>query len=167
MGGVSDRGYVGIGIEHPKTGVNVGTLWRSANVFGAAFIFTVGRRYQHQGSDTLKSPRHVPLLHFGSIDDLVDHLPHGCPLVAIEQAPGSELLPSFAHPERAAYLLGAEDHGLTDRALRRSHYLVEIPTVRCLNVAVAGSIVLYDRVSRSSAAHKRPTTAECATLQAA
>lgn len=31
------RGYYGIGIYHPKTTENVGTLWRSAHNFGADF----------------------------------------------------------------------------------------------------------------------------------
>lgn len=40
------RGFFGIGIERSKTEHNVGTLWRTADLLGAAFIFTVGRRYK-------------------------------------------------------------------------------------------------------------------------
>ena len=39
-------GYCGIGIENGKAEVNLGTLWRSAHIFGAVFLFTVGRRYR-------------------------------------------------------------------------------------------------------------------------
>ncbi len=147
------RGFFAIGIEHTKTPQNIGTLWRSANLYGAAFVFTVGARYERQSADTMATPRHIPLLHFTSIEDLVEHLPHGCPLVGVEMADDSTELSSFVHPERACYLLGAEDHGLTKAALDAVHHTVVVETMRpeSLNVAVAGSIVLHDRhVSRKT-----------------
>lgn len=144
------RGYFGIGVWHPKTEVNIGTLWRSADLYGASFIFTVGQRYlpkHRQASDTSKAWRNIPLLHYLTIDELVDRLPHGAPLVAVELSPRAISLPDFTHPEAAVYLLGAEDHGITPGVLNRCHKIVQIPTVKdsCLNVATAGSIVLYDR----------------------
>lgn len=143
------RGFFGIGIWHPKTSVNVGTLWRSAHNFGAAFLYTVGHRYDGQPSDTTKASRHVPLLAFSTIDDLVAHLPHGCPLVGVELDARAWPLPRVVHPERACYLLGAEDHGLPDAVRTRCHLLVQVPGAsRCLNVATAGSIVLYDRIMK-------------------
>ncbi len=36
--------YFEIGIFHPKTKENIGTLWRSAYQLGAAGIFTIGKR---------------------------------------------------------------------------------------------------------------------------
>lgn len=140
------RGYYGIGIWHGKTPMNVGTLWRSAQNFGAAFIFTIGQRYARQASDTLKTPLHIPLYQYVDFDDMHAHLPWSCPIVGIEQMPGKSVaLDGFRHPERALYLLGAEDHGLPSVVAERCHFLVEIDTPRCLNVAVAGSIVLYSR----------------------
>jgi tRNA G18 (ribose-2'-O)-methylase SpoU len=144
-----NRGYCGIGIVHGKTEVNIGTLLRSAHGFGADFVFTVGRRYEKQSSDTTQAWRHVPLLHFTDLDDLRAHLPYSCPLIGVEQAPGAFPLERFVHPERAIYLLGAEDHGLIGKDLAACHQLVEISGAKwCLNVAVAGSIVLHDRVMK-------------------
>lgn len=115
-------------------------------------MFTVGRRYERQGADTPKTPNAVPLVHFASVDDLHAHLPWSCPLVGVELTPESKPLPDFWHPPRACYLLGAEDHGLTNDALDRCHYLVQIPGARwCLNVATAGSIVVYGRMMREVA----------------
>lgn len=141
------RGYFGIGIENSKTPANIGTLWRSANIFGAAFIFTVKQRYPKQCSDTLQTPRHVPLLHYVDIEDLRGHLPHNCQVVGVELVEDSVTLPKFRHPERAIYLLGAEDHGLSKAAMACCHTIVQVPTARdyCLNVSSVGSIVLYDR----------------------
>lgn len=143
------RGYFGIGIFHSKSTTNIGTLWRTAHCFGADFIFTVGRRYDRQCSDTMKTDRHIPLFHYTDIADLKQHLPRGCELVGIEIHPKAKTLSEFTHPERACYLLGAEDHGLNEEALSACHRLVVIPGAsHCLNVSVSGSIVLYDRQSK-------------------
>lgn len=141
------RGYFAVGVWHPKNSTNVGTLWRTAAIFGAAFIFTVGRRYPKHAADTVKAWRHVPYFDFADLDDLLAHLPYGCPLVGIEIDARAKPLADFRHPERACYLLGAEDHGLGSEALERCHQLVRLPGAFCLNVAVAGSIVCYDRIS--------------------
>ena len=143
------RGYFGIGIEHTKTATNVGTLWRSADIMGAHFIFTIGRRYRKQASDTMKTWRNIPLYHFTDFDEFYKTgLPHDCRLVGIEIDDAAQVLYQYKHRERCIYLLGAEDHGLTGRALDKCHDLVVIPGSHCLNVAVAGSIVMYDRMSK-------------------
>lgn len=152
------RGFFAIGIENGKRETNMGMLWRSANLYDAAFVFTVGRRYAKQCSDTMNTPDHVPLLHFTDMDDLIEHLPSGCPLVGVELDDRSTPLRNFVHPERACYLLGAEDNGLSRKASDRCHQLVQIEAAKpySMNVAVAGSLVLYDRfieqkVSRAAA----------------
>jgi tRNA(Leu) C34 or U34 (ribose-2'-O)-methylase TrmL len=137
--------FFAIGIEHSKTRYNVGSLWRSADLFGAAFIFTVGCRYKPQPSDTMKSWKSIPLFHYETINDLVEHLPSNCQLVGVEIDEGSVLLETFEHPQRCCYLLGAEDHGLTYEAIDRSHKLIQLPGRVSMNVAAAGSIIMYDR----------------------
>ena len=141
------RGYFGIGIYHPKTEENVGTLWRSAQMYGAAFTFTIGKRYRRQASDTLKTWRHIPLWHWASYEDFYEHMPYNCRLVCCELTEKAITLPYFSHPIRAVYLLGAEDHGIPP-SLLEGQMQVQIPSVGpgSLNVAVAGSIVLYDRL---------------------
>lgn len=143
-----NRGYFAIGIEHGKTTHNLGTLWRSANIFGAAFIFTIGQRYKRQITDTLSTPKHIPLFSFESLNDLFKHLPYSCPLIGMELDKSSKPISTFKHPERACYLLGAEDHGLTKEALSKCHHIVQLPGEHSLNVAVAGSIVMFDRESK-------------------
>lgn len=142
------RGFFGVAVYHPKTEKNIGTLWRSANLMGAAFLATIGRRYKFQSSDTLNSPDHVPLFHYESFADFHSHAPNSCPLVAVELTEAAVDLPAFSHPERAVYILGAEDHGLPEKVLDVCRHTIKIPTPRSLNVAVAGSIVLYDRVAK-------------------
>lgn len=141
------RGFFAVGAYHPKTEANIGTLMRSAHIFGAAYVFTIGRRYRRQASDTPNTTIHIPLFHFETIDDALAHLPFSTPLVGVELDPRGTDLHEYHHPDRAAYLLGAEDHGLPAHVIDRCHALVEIatPLPRSMNVATAGSIVLYDR----------------------
>jgi tRNA G18 (ribose-2'-O)-methylase SpoU len=140
------RGYFGIGIYRGKTPANIGMLWRSAHNFGASFIFTIGQRYKLEPSDTTNASLHIPMQHFDGFEEFESVKPAGCQLVGIEQIPGqSKQLASFAHPDRAVYLLGAEDSGLPKSISDRCDHLVEINTPMCLNVAVAGSIVMYAR----------------------
>lgn len=141
-----ERGYFAVGIFHPKKEVNVGSLLRTAGILGAAFTFTIGRRYRPDCIDTTKSWRHVPLFHFDTLDGLWDSMPFSCPVVGVEMGEHAIPLERFTHPERAIYLLGAEDHGLPPDVMKRCHSLVKLQGNISMNVAVAGSIVLYDRV---------------------
>lgn len=144
------NGFFAIGVEHTKTEHNVGTLWRTASILGAAFCFTVGRRYKPQASDTRATWKHCPIFHFATIDDLFQHLPRATPLVGVEMDKRAQPLAETTHEDRAVYLLGAEDHGLSRVAASRCHRLVVLPGEASLNVAVAGSIVIYDRVTRGT-----------------
>jgi tRNA G18 (ribose-2'-O)-methylase SpoU len=161
-------GYFAIGVCHSKTHTNVGTLMRSAACFGASFVFTVGRRYDRQATDVFNTRKHVPLFHYLTIDDLVKNLPIGCRLVGIDCNVEDKLsrpvndLTMYTHQGSCAYLLGAEDHGLTDAELRACHELVTIPMhhpaisgTPSLNVAAAGTIVMYDRLVKSCTVTKQ------------
>lgn len=139
-------GYFGIGIENVKSEHNVGTLWRSAQSFGAAFIFTIGHRVKLQTSDTGKAHRSLPLYRYRTFDDFYSHIPFGCQLVGVEfPHDGAIPLQAFRHPPQCIYLLGSEDHGLSKQALEKCRSVLFVPCRECLNVAVAGSIVMYDR----------------------
>ena len=145
------RGFFGVAVYHPKTEVNIGTLWRSAYLFGAKFMATIGRRYKTQASDTYRSTDHIPLFHYDAFEDFRAHLPDKTLLIAVELVDGANALETFSHPERAVYLLGAEDHGIPQEIMSKCHRIIKIGTPMSLNVAVAGSVVMYDR-------HRKITT---------
>jgi tRNA G18 (ribose-2'-O)-methylase SpoU len=148
-----NRGFFAVGIYGCKTEANIGTLWRSAHLYGAAFVFTVGHRYQRQASDTPNTPLHTPMFNYATVDDLVEHLPWNAPLIGVEMDPRARTLNGYGHPERGVYLLGAEDHGLPQKVLDRCHSLIQIETAlpQSMNVAVAGSIILHDRHVKTNA----------------
>lgn len=140
------RGYFAIGIESGKNRFNLGTLWRSAYIMGAAFIFTIGRRFPHQSSDTLNTPKHVPLFEYETLDDFTAARPSDCPLIGVELSDSATPLAEFTHPDRAIYLLGAEDHGMSKQAMAKCQRLIVLPGEHSMNVAVAGSLVMADRI---------------------
>ena len=136
--------------------LNLGNLMRSAHGFGASFTFTVGSNLKAVESfaDTSKSQRHMPHYNWTSLDDMA--LPNGCKLVGIELLDDAIDLPSFRHPLRAAYVLGPEMGSLSPPLLARCDYTVKIPTRFCVNVAMAGAIVMYDRVRSLARFADRP-----------
>lgn len=144
-----DRGYFGIGIYNPKIESNMGMLMRSAFAFGADFVFTIGKRYEHEATDTPWTNLHVPTFNYSDIDDFFKHVPTECPVVAVELANNARKLTGYCHLERACYLLGAEDSGIPEDILKRCDHTVIIPhTKMCLNVAMTGNIILWDRISK-------------------
>lgn len=143
------RGYFGIGVYRGKSKDNFGTLWRSAKLLGASFIFTIAGRYPKQRTDTMKAVDHLPLFEFDNWDNFKKSIPSNSLIICVEQIEGSKNIKSFSHPERAVYVLGAEDDGIPSE-LCRGNPKVFIDTPRSLNVAVAGSIILYDRLIKLS-----------------
>jgi tRNA(Leu) C34 or U34 (ribose-2'-O)-methylase TrmL len=140
------KGYFGIGIYHPKTIENLGTLWRSAFLFGASFIFTIGDRYKKQASDTCKTWNNIPLWQFKTFSEFRKSQPKDSEIICVELNKQSINLKEFKHPKRAIYMLGAEDKGIPP-IIYKKYITVVIPTTKTfsMNVATAGSIILYDR----------------------
>ena len=145
---MKDSGYFGIGVYSMKNSVNYGTLFRSAQVFGADFVYLIGCRFKQQASDTMKSWRHVPTFQYADFDDFNAHRPYDCRLIGIELDATAHPINNFVHPKQACYLLGAEDHGLPPTIMKKCQHVIYLPGERSLNVAVAGSIVLFDRINK-------------------
>jgi tRNA G18 (ribose-2'-O)-methylase SpoU len=130
------RGYFAIGAEGISKPMNLGSLVRSAHAFGASFFFTIAPKFEASEvrlSDTSDAAKHLPLYTYDSVDDLT--LPRGCALVGVELSEAAVALPSFHHPNAAAYVLGPERGELSPE-----------PTKFSVNVGIAGAIVMYDRL---------------------
>ncbi len=140
------RGYFAIGAERISKALNLGNLMRSAHGFGASFTFTIGATYQalEARADTSKGAQHLPHFNWESVEELA--LPQGCRLVGVELLEEAIDLPSFRHPARAAYVLGPERGSLSPELLARCDWVVRIPSSFCVNLAMAGAIVMYDRM---------------------
>ena len=151
------RGYFAIGAEGISKPMNLGALMRTAHAFGASFTFSVDAaknlRETYQ-ADTSKSFEHVPHYPWATLADM--QLPKGCQLVGVELTEEAVELPSFRHPPSAAYVLGREKGDLTPEMLARCIHVVKIPTRFCINLSLAGALVMYDRVMSMGGFAPRP-----------
>ena len=141
---------------------NVGALFRTAEGFGVQKIILSGYtpypHHQHDSrlphiADKLHAQIHktalgaetmVPFEQYDHIEDWLQD--NALPLIALEQTPGSRLLPEFTPPEEFALLLGEEVHGIEDALLAQCSHFVEIPMSgkkESFNVSVAAGIALY------------------------
>lgn len=157
MGSTPARGYFGIGAEGVSKSANMGALLRTGHAFGAAFCFTVGAGWDARAgrsADTADTPAHVPLWRFP--DPAAIQLPRECALVGVELLDDAVDLPSFRHPLNAAYVLGPERSGLSAALRERCRFVVRIPTRFALNLAVAGALVMYDRLLQHGRFAERP-----------
>ena len=154
------RGYFGFGVEAISKPMNLGTLMRSAHAFGASFFFTLDAVFsprQVRQSDTSDASKHLPLYVWDRLDEM--QLPRGCSLVGVELTEEAVELPSFRHPLAAAYVLGPERGSLSPQLQERCDLLVKIPTRFCVNVGIAGALVMYDRTVSMGRFAPRPVTA--------
>lgn len=158
------RGYFAIGIDGVSKSGNMGNLIRTAHGFGAAFVFALKPKYgaedsparEFAGTDTSKTAEHVPFYEYDSVDQLI--LPQGCRLVGIEITDEATELPSFRHPQKAAYILGSERLSLSPEIISLCDHVIKIPTKFSLNVATAGAIVMYDRLACLGRYAERPVS---------
>lgn len=154
------KGYFGIGAYGISKTFNIGNLFRSAHAFDASFVFTVDAQYNRKDghvSDTSDSLGQLPFYDFKSEEDLI--LPDKCTLVGIELTDDAIALPTFRHPPQAAYILGPERGILSPKLQKKCKYIIQIPTKFCLNVGIAGAIVMYDRLLTMGRFAERPVRA--------
>ena len=151
------RGYFAIGAEGISKPMNLGALMRTANAFGASFVFSIAaadRVKLAYKADTSKTFESVPYYQWDAMDDMA--LPKGCQLVGIELTDEAVELPEFRHPKAAAYVLGRERGDLSPAMLARCDHVVKIPTKFCINVSLAGALVMYDRTLSMGTFRDRP-----------
>ena len=143
------RGFTSIALINPQKPVNFGGCLRSLGCFGGDLIYLVGARYQKQASDTLHTTRHIPTIHVPDADKLLEVLPQHAIPIAVEFDATATPLHQFSHPESAVYLFGPENGSLSPALRAKCHASLFIPTLYCLNLCMAVTLVLYDRFMRT------------------
>ena len=73
-----------IGLDNPKSDVNVGAVLRAAGVYGAELVAMSGKRLKPGNTDTMKTYRRIPLIRCA---DVFDCIPFGCVPVAVGRFP--------------------------------------------------------------------------------
>lgn len=151
------RGYFGLGVEGISKSGNLGNLVRSAHAFGASFFFTIAAALEQrelEATDTSHAAGHLPFYKYSNLTTFT--LPADCVLVGVELVENSIELPRFRHPPCAAYVLGPELGSLSPELQSRCRFMVKIPMKFCVNVGVAGALVMYDRLVSNGGYPPRP-----------
>ena len=151
------RGYFAVGVEEISKGFNLGNLVRTAHAFGASFFFTINSSVSYaevKSSDTSHADIHLPFYAHKKLEDFI--LPKDCALVGVELIDDAVDLPSFRHPLRAAYIMGPEKGNLSPALIKRCDHVIKIPTKFCVNVGIAGALVIYDRMISLGSFAERP-----------
>lgn len=132
----------------PKYGVNLGTLLRTCDAVGACLV--VPRRpWIDEALATGNTLRHRSCVHRVGrpLDWLAEQRNAGTTIVGVELADEAVRLADLPSARgRTVMVLGNESDGIPSEALTLLDRVVEIPMVgtgHSLNVAVAGSLVLY------------------------
>ena len=134
---------------------NVGTLVRTAHAAAASEVILLGEReWNVPAAKTSELYTEIVQLD-ADIESFRAHLEaRRWNLVAVELSEGSVNLFDAVYPERPCFLLGAELDGVPQELLDDAELIVQIPQwglVPCLNLAVAGSIVVYDYLNKRHA----------------
>lgn len=136
---------VGLALWRVADPGNLGTLVRSADALGPAFVALSRGSADPTGSKAVRASAgavfRVPVVAFADAPGTrIGLVPHGAtPLAELEL------------PERVTFVLGAEREGLPEDVLAACEAVATIPQAEeaeSLNVAVAGAIALYERRRR-------------------
>jgi len=130
---------------------NVGSLVRTAHAAAAAEVVLVGEReWNMEAAKT--SELYTTVTQLADIEAFRKHLEsRRWNLVAVELDHRAVNLFDAEYPERPCFLLGAEVGGLPGELLDEAEMVVQIPQwglVPSLNLAIAGSIVVYDYLGK-------------------
>lgn len=133
-------------IENWQHDMNIGSIVRSANAFGADTVHIVGRRrWNKRGAMVTDRYQHV--IHHESIEALVAWCAaENLPIIGIDNVPGSVILETFELPERCLMLFGQEGPGLSPEAIAASESVVEITqfgSTRSINASAAAAVTMH------------------------
>jgi len=142
-----------VAIENWQHDMNIGSIVRSANAFGADTVHIVGRRrWNKRGAMVTDRYQHVE--HREDIDALIAWASAASmPIIAIDNVPGCVPMETFDWPERCVMLFGQEGPGLTDEAVAAAEAVVEITqygSTRSINASAAAAVAMYSWVQQHS-----------------
>ena len=135
-----------VAIENWQHDMNIGSIVRSANAFGAATVHIVGRRrWNKRGAMVTDRYQHV--LHHETIAELhAWAAERGMPMIAVDNVPGCVPIETFAWPKACVMLFGQEGPGLSEEAIAGAEAVVEITqygSTRSINASAAAAVTMF------------------------
>ncbi|HET9611547.1 MAG TPA: TrmH family RNA methyltransferase [Acidimicrobiales bacterium] len=133
-------------VENWRHDMNIGTVVRNANAFGAAAVHIVGhRRWNRRGAMVTERYQHVryqptieDLLGWASTEDL--------PLVGVDNLAGAVPIETVTLPRRCVLVFGQEGPGLSEPARAACTQVCSITmfgSTRSINAGVASGIAMH------------------------
>jgi tRNA G18 (ribose-2'-O)-methylase SpoU len=135
-----------VAVENWRHDLNIGTVVRNANAFGAAAVHIVGhRRWNRRGAMVTERYQHVE--HHPDIEALLSRAADdGLPLVGIDNLPGSVPLEATTLPRACVLVFGQEGPGLSEPARAACSPVCSITmfgSTRSINAGVASGIAMH------------------------
>jgi tRNA G18 (ribose-2'-O)-methylase SpoU len=135
-----------VAIENWQHDMNIGSIVRSANAFGADTVHIVGRkRWNKRGAMVTDRYQHV--MHHPDVASFVAWCrTEELPIIAIDNLPGSVIIETFSFPERCVLIFGQEGPGLSPEAVAAGDALVEISqfgSTRSINASAAAAVTMH------------------------
>ena len=136
-----------VAIENWQHDMNIGSIVRSANAFGAAEVHIIGkRRWNRRGAMVTDRYQHVR--HHEDVATFSAWASEaGIPVVAVDNVPGSVPVDRAELPERCVLLFGQAGPGLSSEAIEVATSVVEITqygSTRSINASAAAAVVMYE-----------------------
>ena len=136
-----------VAIENWQHDLNIGSIVRSANAFGAAEVHIIGkRRWNRRGAMVTDRYQHVR--HHDDVGAFAAWAADaGVPVIAIDNVEGAVPVDRAELPDRCVLLFGQEGPGLSPEALAASSGVVEITqygSTRSINAGAAAAVVMYE-----------------------
>lgn len=138
-----------VAIENWQHDMNIGSIVRSANAFGADTVHIVGRkRWNKRGAMVTDRYQHV--IHHETVEEFAAwSRSQQLPIIAIDNAPGCVKIETYALPERCVFLFGQEGPGLSPAAIEASQVMLEITqfgSTRSINASAAAAVTMHSWV---------------------
>jgi len=135
-----------IAIENWQHDMNIGSIVRSANAFGADTVHIIGRkRWNKRGAMVTDRYQHV--LHHDTVEAFVSwSREKQLPIIAIDNVPGSVIIETYSFPKECVLLFGQEGPGLSAEAIQAADAVVEITqfgSTRSINASAAAAVTMH------------------------
>jgi tRNA G18 (ribose-2'-O)-methylase SpoU len=138
-----------VAIENPQHDINIGSIVRSANAFGAAAVHIIGKKHWNRRG-AMATEKYLELYHHSSVNAFIEwSTEQGAQLIGVDNIAGCTWLEDYAiNKDRPFTILvfGQEGPGLSEEIKPHCSAIIGIKqygSTRSINIAAAAAIILH------------------------